>query len=187
MKRSCLVLVIIWIVTTTVDAFHLKEYPEQASQNCNLIESAVERCENCLRKGKITNLSTFDCYDVNSEGGCGEGERLVLIEGSECAETKCVDNRDQQQKPCRNGEIAFNGKCLRIGNKIGCMEEGQGRAVTADLYGGVSCECASHLGFFEVDGECHPEYLQGGCPEGQHVRRKGTFSGICTPHKCPAG
>ena len=92
-------------------------------------------------------------------------KNLVLIKGNNCAETKCINNKVNETVPCRDGEIAYEGKCLKDGDRNVCLKAGRGRALHADLYGGVSCNCAVHYGFPEMDGECYPEYLHGKCPE----------------------
>ena len=165
------------------------ESPEE-SKNCMTLslEESIQRSKECIKKGQVANYINFMCYDLNSEGGCGEGQRRVLIKGNNCAETKCINNKVNETIPCRDGEIAYEGKCLKDGDRNVCLKAGRGRALHADLYGGVSCDCAVHYGFLEMDGECYPEYLQGKCPEGKHVRRMdGSFKGECMKHSCSEG
>ena len=152
------------------------------------LQSSRNQTIECLKQGKITNYRSFECHNIISQGGCEKGERLVMVKGSQCPETECISNRDEQQTACNDGEIVYNGKCLMNGNRNECVKDGLGRALYADIYGEVSCQCAVHRGFLELDGVCHLEYLQGGCPVGQQVRRKnGTFTGMCQQHGCSTG
>ena len=47
----------------------------------------------CLKQRQIVHIPTFECFEVNSQGGCDVGERIVVMEKSECGATKCVESK----------------------------------------------------------------------------------------------
>ena len=88
------------------------------------IPSIKERIKQCLQLGKVVQMQTFECYDVNSQGGCDEGERLVVIRESECGATKCVKNI-ADGRPCSDELLAYNRGCENSGSKSACKDKGQ--------------------------------------------------------------
>ena len=141
----------------------------------------------CLELGEIVHLSTFECFEVNSQGGCDEGELLVVMEKSECMATKCVENMSSDGEQCSEGLLAYKGKCEISGSKSACQDTGLGKRLLADLYGTVACRCAVDLGYVDVNGRCYHEYFRGPCQEGEQILRDGFQGWKCVGHRCDQG
>eukprot|EP00090_Calanus_glacialis_P037852 TRINITY_DN6567_c0_g1_i2.p1 TRINITY_DN6567_c0_g1~~TRINITY_DN6567_c0_g1_i2.p1 ORF type:complete len:288 (-),score=50.71 TRINITY_DN6567_c0_g1_i2:69-932(-) len=141
----------------------------------------------CLKQRQIVHIPTFECFEVNSQGGCDVGERIVVMEKSECGATKCVENKSADGKPCPEGLLAYNGQCEISGSKRVCQNKGLGKRLTGDLYGTVACRCAVDLGYVDVNGSCYHEYFRGPCQEGEQILRDGTQKWKCVRHYCKQG
>ena len=164
--------------------FAVQGFPHQES--CSLINE--KKFVECLTKEEIVNLRTFECFPANSRGGCGAGNRLVVARKSGCRLTTCVDNKDEDGDPCPDDTVLYRGRCELIGSKSACEEEGQGKRLSADLYGGVSCRCSLKLGYVEVDGICYHEHFRGPCAEGEKVQRRSDLGeSQCVPNTCTQG
>lgn len=141
----------------------------------------------CLKQRQIVHIPTFECFEVNSQGGCDVGERIVVMEKSECGATKCVENKSADEKPCPEGLLAYNGQCEISGSKRVCQNKGLGKRLTGDLYGTVACRCAVDLGYVDVNGSCYHEYFRGPCQEGEQILRDGFQGWKCVKHSCDQG
>ena len=159
---------------------------ESWSDECQL-EEFRKRIKECFKNGMVVNRETFKCLEVNSKGGCGEGERLVLREDSDCKASKCLANKDREGNPCPEGSLAYKGSCKLRDSKTACKDAGLGKRLQADLYGEVSCRCAADLGYVDVDGECYHEYQRGPCNYGKQLVRDGTLGGKCRTDTCGQG
>ena len=147
----------------------------------------VKQIIECLKQDKIVNLRTFNCSAVNSQGGCDEGQRLVVISGSKCGATKCVGNKTQDAELCSDGMVVYGEKCEILGSKAACEGQGQGKRLIADIYGTLGCECAVDLGYVDVGGTCYHEHFRGPCEDGQHVERSGVQGWECVKNSCGKG
>ena len=86
--------------------------------------------ESCL---EIVRIPSFECFEVNNQGGCDVAERIVVIERSKCGATKFVENKFDDGKPCPEGLLAYNGQCEIGGSKPVCNDKGLGKRLLADL------------------------------------------------------
>ena len=148
-------------------------YKFSYGNNCeNMSDTARLVIKECLKSSKIAHIRTFQCYSANSQGGCDEGERLVVNRQSDCYATHCIDNKDAEGTPCPDGLIAYNGRCEIGGSKTACEGEGKGIRLYADMYGAVSCRCSLDHGYVEVNGTCCHEHFRGPCEIGEKLQRK---------------
>ena len=88
-------------------------------------------------------MKLIEC--LNSQGGCAEGERLVVMKKEEYSVIKCVKNRSSDGTAC-TGLLSYKGRCHGSGSKSACEGSGLGKRLSADLYGTVACRCAVDLG-----------------------------------------
>eukprot|EP00092_Neocalanus_flemingeri_P013839 GFUD01014930.1.p1 GENE.GFUD01014930.1~~GFUD01014930.1.p1 ORF type:complete len:288 (+),score=60.04 GFUD01014930.1:87-950(+) len=158
------------------------------SEECAL-ESKRNRIKQCFKRLQVADLHTFECFEVNSKGGCEKGNRMVVDENSECKASKCIENKDKNGEPCPEEQLAYNGVCELSNSKSACKNTGLGKRLQADLFGKVSCRCALDLGFVDVDGTCYHEFQQGPCKVGQQIIRNGFQGWKCmnTTSTCGPG
>jgi len=166
--------------------FSLGLYEFSHGNNCeDMSDTARLVIRKCLKSSKITQIRTFQCYSANSQGGCDEGERLVVNRGSDCYATHCIDNKDAEGTPCPDGLITYNGRCEIGGSKSACEGEGKGKRLYADLYGAVSCKCSLDHGYVEVNGTCYHQHFRGPCNNGQSLQNKTvTWEWECIQDNC---
>ena len=157
-----------------------------SSDEC-MPELVKKRIKYCLNRELIVNRATFNCFKVNSQGDCNEGERLVVMKESECKVTKCVENKYRGGEPCLGGLLAYNGMCMHSGSKTACKDTGLGKRLHADLYGNVTCRCAVDLDYVDVNGTCYHSYTRGPCKAGEQIVRNGLQGGKCLKHTCDQG
>jgi len=151
-------------------------------------EESCRRTVECLKQNKIVHLRTYQCYSANSQGGCDEGERLVVNRYDDCKATHCIDNKDAEGTPCPDGLIAYNGRCEINSSKTACEGEGKGMRLYVDLYGSVSCRCSLDHGYVEVNGTCCHEHFRGPCEIGEKLQRKtDTGEWECVQNTCNQG
>ena len=99
-----------------------------------------------------------------------------------------LNNKDEYGYPCPHDIVQYRGRCELIGSKSACVDHGQGKRLSADLYGAVSCRCSLDLGYVEVDGICYHEHFRGPCEEGEKVERGSDLGeGQCVPNNCTQG
>ena len=144
--------------------------------------------KNCSKLGQIVRMKTYKCYSANSQGGCDEGERLVVNRKSVCKATHCIDNKDAEGAPCPDGLITYNGRCEIGGSKSACEGEGKGKRLYADLYGAVSCKCSLDHGYVEVNGTCYHQHFRGPCEKGESLQSQtDTGRWECVQDNCSSG
>ena len=98
------------------------------------------------------NRQKFECHQVNSQGGCRENERLVMDRNSDCKAGVCVENRADKGQACRD-QVVYSGECWEQESEEPCSRQ-PGTRLAPDLFGGVECKCAFHLGHTLQDGVC---------------------------------
>jgi len=106
----------------------------------------------CASKGEIVNRQKFECHQVNSQGGCREDERLVMDRNSDCKAGVCVENRADNGQACRD-QVVYSGECWEQESEEPCSRQ-PGTRLAPDLFGGVECKCAFHLGHTLQEGVC---------------------------------
>ena len=155
--------------------------------------------QECWQKGMVLRDTDWLCYELNSQGPCGLGQRIVYTKRcqpytshyeykpfcfpSVCPLTTCRLYKDDSNTPCSNNTISYRGNCVNPKDPAACgMVEG--RRLVPDLFGEYSCQCSSQLGFLELEGKCWPRYLQGPCEQGHQVAKSSEGKGICREDSC---
>lgn len=146
-------------------------------------EATSKVIRECWGRGLVTHDSNFECYTLNSQGPCEEGARIVYKENSTCPQTWCLPYTDQSSTFCSSSNVEFLGSCVDPEDPSLC-EHHPGRRLVPDLWGIYSCQCSPSLGFLEIEGECHPKYLQGPCQKGDQVVRGSHGEGVCRHDSC---
>jgi len=142
----------------------------------------VVRTQECWQKGMVLRDTDWLCYELNSQGPCGLGQRIVYTK-SVCPLTTCRLYKDDSNTPCSNNTISYRGNCVNPKDPAACgMVEG--RRLVPDLFGEYSCQCSSQLGFLELEGKCWPRYLQGPCKQGHQVAKSSEGKGVCREDSC---
>jgi len=136
----------------------------------------VVRTQECWQKGMVLRDTDWLCYKLNSQGPCGPNQRIVYTK-SVCPLTTCALN------PCANNTVSYQGNCVDPEDPASCGIV-EGRRLVADLFGEYSCQCASSLGFLELEGKCWPRYLQGPCSHGEQVAKSSDDKVLCREDSC---
>ena len=142
----------------------------------------------CWAEGRARYDKDWQCYDLNSQGPCEEGSRIVYMEGTVCPVTTCRRYTDLSGDLCTNGTISYQGKCANPKDPAACGLI-LGRRLEADPWGNYSCQCSSTHGFVELEGKCWPRYLQGPCKMGEQVAKNSEGEVVCREDTCtpPSG
>ena len=146
----------------------------------------------------VVRDTDWKCYSLNSQGPCGPSQRIVytkryqsnevktkylLILLSLCPYTTCREYSDDKNTACSNNTISYEGKCLDPEDPASCGTVA-GHRLVPNRFGEYSCQCASALGFLELDGKCWPRYLQGPCGHGYQVAKNNEGEVICRKDPC---
>ena len=100
-----------------------------------------------------------------------------------CPYTTCREYSDDKNTACSNNTISYQGKCLDPEDPASCGTVA-GHRLVPNRFGEYSCQCASALGFLELDGKCWPRYLQGPCGHGYQVAKNNEGEVICRKDPC---
>ena len=71
---------------------------------------------------------------------------------SDCKAGVCVENRADKGQACRD-QVVYSGECWEQESEEPCSRQ-PGTRLAPDLFGGVECKCAFHLGHTLQDGVC---------------------------------
>ena len=137
----------------------------------------------CWAEGRVLHDKDWQCYDLNSQGPCQEGERIVYIKDTVCPSTACRRYTDLSGDLCTDGTVSYQGECTNPKDPAACAVI-PGRRLEADPWGNYSCLCSSTLGFVELEGKCWPRYLQGPCALGDQVTKNREGEAVCREDTC---
>jgi len=108
-------------------------------------DSKLKRMFECAENNKIVHLTTFECYEDNTQGPCMDGELFVLDEFDLCNTPKCIDHGG-----CEEDQLLFEDQCYNKTSwqdlKAPCIDDDTDESdptnssiLFADQYGNVTC------------------------------------------------
>jgi len=106
-------------------------------------DSKLKRMFECAEKNKIVHLTTFQCYEDNTQGPCMDGELFVLDEFDLCNTPKCIDHGG-----CKEDQLLYEDQCYSITKQdliAPCNDDDTDevdpstRILFSDEYGNVTC------------------------------------------------
>ena len=148
-----------------------------------VFQNRVWGWRHCWTEGRVLHDKDWQCYDLNSQGPCQEGERIVYIKDTVCPSTECRRYTDLSGDLCNNGTVSYQGNCTNPRDPAVCGLI-LGHRLEANPWGDYFCQCSSTLGFVKLKGKCWPRYLQGPCALGEQVAKNREGKAVCREDTC---
>jgi len=108
-------------------------------------DSKLKRMIACGKNNKIVHLTTFECFEDNTQGPCMDGELFVLDEFDLCNTPKCIDHGG-----CEEDQLLYEEKCYNKTSQdltAPCIDDDQDESDPAtygflfsDEFGNVTCK-----------------------------------------------